>query len=230
MQSLTGIRSSIPQMNRYPEGPGIKALFHSVRDIALIIDKTVRGGFGYLKAGTVMSVLTGTGELVPFVPLYSGMVFGGVYSLGVAPLVQNAASAHVYVSIADSYKFAVGDDIYLDRVGGGTPVLAETITEIDRTTSTLYADITTTAFSASNLTVANGAYAYVPSYASTPFSAAAYILDKDIDTGVGDTALGALTSVVVSNCVLYKNSLYNLTAAAITSLGGVVDGRFFIMK
>ena len=54
--SMTGIRSSVPQMNRYPEGAGIKALFHSVRDIALIIDKTVQAGYGYLKAGTVMAV------------------------------------------------------------------------------------------------------------------------------------------------------------------------------
>ena len=33
---------SIPQMWRGPEGVGSKPLFHSVRDIALIIDKTVK--------------------------------------------------------------------------------------------------------------------------------------------------------------------------------------------
>ncbi len=112
--SMTGIRSSVPQMNRYPEGAGIKALFHSVRDIALIIDKTVQAGYGYLKAGTVMAVnlsdAGGKGKLVPYVPISTSVVLGEVSAIGVAAIVKDCASGHVYVSIEDSYVFEVGDD------------------------------------------------------------------------------------------------------------------------
>jgi len=231
--SMSGIRSSSPQMNRYPEGTGIKALFHSVRDIALILDKTLQAGYGYLKAGTVMAIncstAGGVGKLVPYVPISTAVVLGGVSAIGVAPIVKDCIDAHVYVSLADSYKFEVGDDIYLDNDADQGPILAEAITAIDRTTSTLYADITTTSFAHGNFTVTAKSYAHVKAGASGEYTTAAYILDKDVDTGVGAEAIGALSSVVVSNCILYKNSLINMTSAAITSLG-VVDGRFFIMK
>lgn len=227
------VRSSIPQMNRVPEGDSIKALFHSVRDIALIIDKTISAGYGYLKQGTVMAVNAsdagGVGKLVPYTPISTAVTLGTVSALGVAPIVLDCTSGHVFVSIEDSYMFEEGDDLILDNDSDEGPVVAAAITDIDRTTSTIYADITTTAFSHGNFTVAKKAYAYVKTYASDPYTVAAYILDKDVDTGIGEDAKGALSSVVVSNCVLYKNSLINLTAAAITSLG-VVDGRFFIMK
>lgn len=230
---ITPIRSNTPQMNRYPEVPGIKPLFHSVRDIALILDKTVQAGYGYLKSGTVMAINAsgagGVGKLVPYVPISTAVVLGADSAIGVAPLVQNAASGHIYVSMEDSYKFEVGDDLVLDNDSDEGPTIAAAITAIDRKTSTLFADITTTGFSHGNYTVAKKAYAYIKTYASDQYTYPAYILDKDIDTGIGADALGALTSVVVSNCVLYKNSLVNLTAAAIAALG-VVDGRFFIMK
>ena len=234
MQSLTGIRSSVPQMNRYPEGPGIKALFHSVRDIALILDKTVSAGYGYLKAGTVMAINISTGgaggygKLVPFVPLSGDVVLGGVSSIGISPVVLNSITDHVYVSLEDSYKYEVGDFLWADNDSDEGPISGGVISDIDRTTSTLYADITVASLTAANVTVAKKAYVYTMAGASGN-NEAAYILDKDVDTGVGEEALGALTSVVVSNCILYKNSLYNLTAAAQTDLG-VVDGRFFIMK
>lgn len=228
------VRSSIPQMNRGPEGVGMRALFHSVRDIALIIDKTVAGGFGYLKTGTVMAInrsaAGGIGKLVPYVPISTGVVLGAESALGAAALVKDATSGHIFVSIEDSYLFELGDDLYLDNDSDEGPIKAAAITQIDRTTSTLFADITTTGFAHGNFTVAKGSYVHIQTGTSDEYTAAAYILDKEIDTGVGADALGALTSVVVSNCVLYKNALINLDAAAITALGGIIDGRFFILK
>jgi hypothetical protein len=222
----------MPQMNRYPEVPGIKPLFHSVRDIALILDKTVQGGYGYLKSGTVMAINLSTdgghGNLVPYVPLSGDVVLGKDSAIGVAPVVLNSITDHIYVSLEDSYKFVVGDYLYADNDSDEGPISGGIISAIDRTTSTLYADITVASLTATNVTVAKKAYVYIYAGASGN-NVAAYILDKDIDTGVGVEALGALTSVVVSNCVLYENSLINMTAAAIAALG-VVDGRFFIMK
>jgi hypothetical protein len=231
---LTGIRSSIPQMNRYPEVPGIKPLFHSVRDIALIIDKAVQGGYGYLKAGTVMAVNLSTGgdggygKLIPYVPLSGDVVLGKDSAIGVAPVVLDSITDHVYVSLDDAYKFEEGDFLYCDNDSDEGPISGGVISDIDVTTSTLYADITVASLVATNVTVTKKAYAYVMGGAGGN-NVAAYILDKDIDTGYGSLAAGALTSVVVSNCILYKNSLINLTDEAISALG-VVDGRFFIMK
>ena len=231
---LTSIRSNMPQMNRYPEVPGIKPLFHSVRDIALILDKTVQGGYGYLKAGTVMAINISTGggggygKLIPFVPLSGDVVLGKDSAIGVAPVVLDSITNHVYVSLDDSYKFAVGDFLWADNDSDEGPITGGVISAIDRTTSTLYADITVAALTATNVTVVKKSYVYVMGGASGN-NEAAYILDKDIDTGYGSEALGALTSVVVSNAILYKNSLINMTAAAITDLG-IVDGRFFILK
>lgn len=231
----TNTRSSMPQMNRFPEVPGIRPLFHSVRDIALIIDKTVQGGYGYLKAGTVMAINLSTGggggygKLIPYVPLSEDVVLGKESAIGVAPVVLNSITDHVYVSLEDAYKFEVGDFLYCDNADGDGPISGGVISSIDVTTSTIYADITVASLTAANVTVAKKAYAYVMGGADGN-NVAAYILDKDIDTGVGKNALGALTSVVVSNCVLYKNSLINLTDEAVTALGGKIDGRFFIMK
>lgn len=234
---LTAIRSSIPQMTRYPEGTGIKPLFHSARDIALILDKTIQAGYGYLEAGTVMAINLSTGsgggygQLIPFVPLSNGtgqVKLGTDSAIGVAPVVMDSITDHVYVSLTDAYKFKVGDFLYADNDSDDGPISGGVISAIDVTTSTLMADITVAALTATNVTVVKKSYAYVMGGASGN-NEAAYILDKDVDTGVGSEALGALSSVVVSNAILYKNSLINMTAAAITDLG-VVDGRFFILK
>jgi len=231
---LNAIRSSVPQMTRYPEGKGIKPLFHSVRDIALILDKTIQAGYGYLEAGTVMAINLSTGggggygQLIPYVPLSGDVVLGADSAIGVAPVVQNSIANHVYVSLLDAYKFKVGDFLYVDNDSDEGPISGGVISAIDVTTSTLFADITVASLTETNVKVAKKAYAYVMGGADGN-NVAAYILDKDVDTGYGSEALGALSSLVVSNAILYKNSLINMTAAAITALG-IVDGRFFILK
>jgi len=231
---LNAIRSSVPQMTRYPEGKGIKPLFHSVRDIALILDKTIQAGYGYLEAGTVMAINLSTGggggygQLIPYVPLSGDVVLGADSAIGVAPVVMDSITNHVYVSLQDAYKFKVGDFLYADNDSDDGPISGGVISAIDVTTSTLMADITVASLTATNVTVVKKSYVYVMGGAGGN-NVAAYILDKDVDTGYGSEALGALSSLVVSNAILYKNSLINMTAAAITALG-IVDGRFFILK
>lgn len=224
---------SIPQINRAPEGAGIKRLFHTRREVALIIDKTLQAGYGYLQAGTVMmanvSDAGGKGNLIPYVPVYGSLTLGQMSALGVAALVQDAASGTIKVSIDDSYKFQVGDDLYLENNAGEGPVKAAAITAIVRTDSR-WAEISTTAFSHGNFTVAKAAYCYVQGGEADPYAAAAYILDQAVDTGWGESAKGALASVAISNAVLYKNSLINATTEALTALGAVSDGQFVILK
>ena len=227
------IGGDIPQINRNAPGYGIKPLFYSQIDIALIKDKTIAAGYGYLKAGTVMaeniSAAGNKGKLVPYVPVYSKVVFGALSAIGIAPLLVDGVTGHLKVSLSNSYKFVVGDNLYYQNTTGDGLVDCGAITAIDRTTSTLWADISCGAYTATNATVAKGSYCFVKA-GTTPFSIAKYILDKDVNTGVGENANGALASVVISNAIVYTSSLVNATSEAITSLGAVTDGVHTILK
>lgn len=224
----TGLGGSMPQLNRSGETPGPKALFHSVRDIALIKDKTVQAGYGALKSGTIMANNSITGDLVPFTP-----VTAAEGQMSRAYLVANFVSTQdvCYVTIADSYKFAVGDSIVFANV---TPVVDATgllITAIDRDTEPQRAKITfAVAITSTVFTTALAANVYVKAGAATHFSDATYVLDQDIFTGTDEDAVGANTSVVISNAILYTGALINCDAAAISDLGMIVDGFHTILK
>ena len=228
MKTLGG---SIPQMVRNGEGKGYKRLFFSRRDQALIKDKTLAPGYGVLEAGTIMaqniSAAGNVGLLVPYVPVYGSMTLGTDSALGVAPMVANAATGLVYVSNDDAGKFVVGDDLFFENTSGDGLVDCGAITAI--TLGTLYGTIACGAFTATNGTIAKGAYVYVEA-GTTPYSTAKYILDSDVDTGVGADGAGALAPVVMSNCILYTASLINATAAALTALGGTEDGPHIVFK
>lgn len=220
----------IPQMNRGPEGLGIKPLFHSVRDIALITDKTVQAGFGVLRTGTMLSRNLATGYLVPYITTdHKDSNVGRSY------VVSDVANASTVCSLRkeDSYKMKVGDGLILVNDNAGTPVYHDggAIVSIDRTTSPVLAIVTfTTATAVATFTVARATNVYIKSGTSGKFSTCAYVLDKDLDTGSGEFAKGANTSVVLSNAMLYLASLVNYDAAAKTDLGAVEDGRFLILK
>ena len=232
---MKGLGGSIPQVVQNGEGVGIKRLYYTQVENAIILNKTFAPGYGILKAGTVVSQNTSAagnkGKLVPYVPVYGSHIaaLNNEAAIGIAAMVANSATGHVYTSIVDSYKFIVGDQIYFQNTSGDGLVDCGVITAIDRTTDSTRADIACGSFTATNGTIAKHAYVYVVSGA-TPFSVAKYILDKDIDTGTGEDAVGALGTVVISNAALYSASLINCTAAAITSLGAITDGQLTILK
>ena len=337
IRSDASLGGSIPQHNRSPEGPGIRPLFHSQRDIALILDKTVKPGYGVIKAGTVMAVCSATGNLVP----YPETLAGANNTNAKAYLTANPGSSAVVcnVGIEDSYKFQVGDSLIMDGSGAGVAEIQSAAAATPWATSSVYtltwgttvlaatqgdtqtlAGIVTvfqglTEYAAAPFTVTAGTNALtitwkipgavamvatldkddggaadasvttpgedyqqgalaaedlgaivsidrtavnstqaqitfttaITNYAnftstyfgnvyvkggdtSTPFSEAACIIDADIDTGKGEYAIGALTSMVLSNAVLYTASLLGLDAAAIVDLGSVDNGRFTILK
>jgi hypothetical protein len=226
-----GAYGSMPQHRQPSETPGWKALFHSVRDIALIYDKTIRPGFGVLRAGTVMTQLYGGTELVPY-PTTTRTTITPSRTYVVSDVAAQATTLRVL--IADSYRFAVGDTIILcNNSASGVFEDLGAITAIDRTTYPNFAVITPTTAVAnvSTHTVANSTNIYHKGAVGTPFIAASYILDKDVDTGEGAGSLGGLTSVVVSNAILNYGSLVNIDAGAITNLSAVNDSnRFLILK
>jgi hypothetical protein len=233
--------TNMPQVNRGGQIPGQKRLYHSRPEQALIIDKTLAPGYGLLPAGTILaknlSAAGNKGLLVPYTPDAIGKT-----DLGRAFLVASYVSGEtvVYVTMADSYKFAVGDDLILCANISSTLTYHNggAISAIDRTTNPHMAKITfTTALVNANFTIANSVNAYVEAGTTGKLNKAVYVLDQDVNTGkfVDDPykvpePKGALASVVISNAVLYKNSLVGYDTQAATDLSATVDGQFFILK
>lgn len=230
------IQSSIPQQNAGGQSKGPQALFHSVRDIALILDKTFQSGYGPLRAGTIMAKNSETGKLVPYPEELATVNAVGGKTYLVAD--GTNTSAIVYCTIEQSYRFAIGDKLVIDCDQAVNSQDLGAITAIDRTDANgTRAKITaTTALSdaGGDFTVANSVCIYVKGGdTSHPFTKAEFILDQDIDTGVGANAQGGLGSVVLSNAILYLGVLkaLNYDSAALTDLGASVDGlRYLILK
>ena len=229
MTQPIGMGGSMPQLNRSGETPGPKALFHSVRDIALIKDKTIAPGYGVLNIGTIMATNPITGDLVPYTTTdHQDNNVGRCY------LVADAlAATDVYTTLRDSYKLQVGDELIFVRDNTGTPVYHDggVITAIDRETEPHRAKISfTTILPDTTFTTANTANCYVKSGSSGKFSTATFILDKDTYTGEDETAIGANVSVLISNAIVYLKALVNFDADAATDLGTMTDGSHVILK
>lgn len=233
IRSDAGLHGATPQMNRMPETAGQRPLFHSVRDIALILDKTLQGGYGVLKAGTILAENSVSGLLVPYITDdYDDTNVGRAFLVAN----QSNGTATCNVTIADSYKFQVADNLMLVYGDPGSPTPYHdggAIISIDRTTYAAHAVITfTNVTTHANFTTANLANCYVKAGSATKYSTAKYILDKDVDTGSGEytAAYGGNASVVMSNAILYVNNLTGYDSSALTDLGATADGRFLILK
>lgn len=210
-----------------------KRLYYSDRAIALILEKTIQAGYGLLEAGTVMaenlSAAGGDGKLVPYNP---ATITGAEVAPARAYIVQDThiTTPEVYVTLDDSYKMAVGDDLIIADDDTAAENLGA-ISAIDRTTYTHMAKITaTTNIGGVAFTTADFAHVYIEAGAGSTFSTAVAILDKAVETGTGASALGAFGVIVVSNAILYTGSLVNADSAAKTSLGTADNGRFTILK
>jgi hypothetical protein len=126
------------------------------------------------------------------------------------------------VTIDDSYRFAIGDDIIIcdsdleaNSDNGGA------IISIDRTTYTNFAVITFTTNTGDTFTTAKFAHAMHEGC----FDAVG-ILEKSVDTGVGVNAKGALATMILGNCVLYSGMLLNFDSGAATDLSGSTIGQY----
>lgn len=214
---------STPQFGQSGLTPGPKAVYHSNPDIALIKDKTIKAGFGAIAAGTIMAIETVNNQLVPCAPTAVDVLDNARVFLTATV----TAAAIVFVPLDKSYRFAVGDEVVIaDNVPAYTDGGA--ITAIDRDTYPGLAEITFT--NVATATMANQANIYHKAGTATKLSLAAWICDQAVMTGEGVDALGANTSVVISNAMLYKSALVGYDAAAATALGMVEDGVHVILK
>lgn len=219
-----------------PDQQDYKRLFRSPRDIALLVEITLQAGYGVLPMGTVLSknvsAAGNVGKYVPYSPTTPDS--GDLLQKGSAFLLQNAAGSDLYVTLADSYKFAVGDDVIL--LDSDTKTTASenlgAITAIDRTTYQQMAKITVTGTVSGTFTVANSACIHVECGAdnTNSYCDAAGILDQSVDTGADEDAAGALATMVVNNAILYQDALINADAAALTDLGATASNRLVTLK
>lgn len=207
-----------------------KRLYYSRREIAIILEKTFKAGYGVLPIGTVMAEdFNDTNQLVPYTPdtcAYTDV--SRVFLLN-----DLTAGTTFYTDLNESYKLEVLDYIVLYDTDGTYET--ERISAIDRTTyaSTNRALVTISAC-AGTFTVAKMACCWVKAKTeadTNKCSLAKYILETNVDTGGGATAQGGLGTVLVSNAVIYTASCVGMDAQAITDLGNVTtDGVYYILK
>lgn len=186
---------------------------------------TLMAGYGVLEAGQAIalngSAAGGYGKCFPYDP--ESTADGATKAPARIRLVQNgAASTSVYVSLSESYKVAVGDDLYAIDADTTAADLGA-ITAIDRTTYEYagMALITVTNSLSTDFTVAGFAYVVVEGY-----DVCKGILTKTVDTGTGSTAKGAVAPMLLKNAVLYTGMLVNVDSAARTDLGASTFGQY----
>jgi len=206
-------------------------LYQSKSEASLKLKGTIQAGYGTLKAGQMMarnvSADGGVGKYVP----YNVTSFDGTeWSPGRAYLVANSGTvAYVYMTINDSYKFSVGDDLIVNSSGQSAENLGA-ITAIDVTSETQRAKITATETISNSMLTTESAYACVEAGSANNYSDAIGILEISVDTGTGSTAAGALAPIIVSNAILYNGMLYSNDSTARTAIGATLVGNQFILK
>lgn len=207
-----------------------KRLYYSEENASLKVPITLQAGYGLIEAGTALAKNNSAsssrlGYFVPYDP--TATITGAEVAPGRAYLVQDSGTtaSDLYVTIDDSYKFAVGDDVIIVD-NDTTAENLGAITAIDRTTYTHMAKITVTvATGGTSFTTADFAYIVVEGY-----DTCVGILEKSVDTGIGANANGANATLILGNCVLYTGSLINLDANAKTDLTATAFGIYTYMK
>lgn len=217
----------------------LKRIFKSDPSDAQGYTITIPAGYGIIKAGTAMGIITESTNRknyhVPYVTAdTTGLITAALAAdeaRGLAYMVadQGGASEDIYVTMDDSYKFAVGDHVATTD-SDGTSVDGGAISEIDRTTYSHMAVITVGETLGAR-TVAKGACVFIQTYATAaPYVLATGILKGAVNTGVGENAKGGQGVLVVGKAMLYKDNLYCYNSDALTDLSYAREsGKYLIM-
>lgn len=204
-----------------------RKLFFSEEKTALVIPVTLTPGCGVLKAGQTLALNGSTaGNADKYMPYSQAAKTGAEEAPGRAYLVVDAdATTDIYVTLDDSRKFVVGDELYILDDNTAAKSLGA-ITAIDRTTYTNRAKITVTvAPGAATFLTSDFAFVVIKGY-----DTATGVLAKSVDTGTGSTAKGAVAPMIISNAILYNGMLVGMDSAARTDLSASVVGQFLVIK
>lgn len=233
MQTIKGERPYI----LYGAESDYKRIFYSSIANALMKEVTLAPGYGILRAGTALaknvSAAGNKNLYVPYAPTVPAV--GDTNQKGNAFLVANgAADTNVWVTMEDSYKFVVGDDLiaYDTSTNTTSAINLGAITAIDRTTYQHMALITVTANVTTGITIAASGCVHVECGADNTngYSDCAGILGASVDTGSGENAQGAVANIILSNAILYKGMLTNVDAAAMVDIGASESGNLLVIK
>lgn len=217
----------------------LKKLFYSDPSQAQSMAVTIPGGYGVIKAGTVLGRITEStnriGNCVPYAFGDSAGILAGLAAddvKGIAYLVSDAPGGAklAYVTMDDSYKFAAADHLAaVDSDYAGANDLGA-ISAIDRTTYSHMAKITV-ANNIDEIATAKGACIFIQTLAASPHVKAIGILMATVDTGVGENAKGSTSAVmVVGQAMLYKANLYGYNADGLADMSYArEDGKYLIM-
>lgn len=222
-------------MPRYSEGDSMhvvrgvqtdyKKLYYSDERAARKVPVTLRSGYGKIEAGTPLAVNKSASTDGKYVP-YNPTTFNALSEHPGKALILAASGTSIDVTLEDSYKFAVGDDLIINDDNTSAENLGA-ITAIDRTTYSNKAVITVTSSISGAFAAAN--YAYVCIEAGTSdnnYSDCVGILEKTVDTGTGANAAGAQATMILGNAVLYNGVLTLVDSACRTDLGATVVGQY----
>jgi hypothetical protein len=211
-----------------------KRLYYSNPDAALKVPITIMAGYGLLEVGTALAKnLSAAGKAGLLVPYNPTTFTGAENHPGRAYLVANSGTTDkfVYVTMDDSYKFNVGDDLIINDDTTAAENLGA-ITAIDRTSEPHRAKITaTTAIGGTAFTTARKACVFVEAGTSgNNYSDCVGILEKSVDTGIGSNAKGAVATLILGNAVLYEGTLTNMDDAAKTDISASSFGQYLYMR
>jgi len=210
-----------------------KKLYYSDHMAALRVPVTLQKGYDLVRAGTTLAKNISAGGGLNLLVPYNPTIFPVSIDIGRAYLITDsgALATTLYVTLEDSYKFMVGDDIIINDNSTAAENLGA-ITAIDRTTDSFRAAITvTTAVGATSFTTARRAHISVEAgNSSNNYSDCVGILEKTVNTGTGEKSKGAVSTLILGNCVLYEGLLTNLDAAAIVDLGASTFGQYVYIR
>jgi len=210
-----------------------KKLYYSDHMAALRVPVTLQKGYDLVRAGTTLARNISAGGGLNLLVPYNPTIFPVSIDIGRAYLITDsgALATTLYVTLEDSYKFMVGDDIIINDNSTAAENLGA-ITAIDRTTDSFRAAITvTTAVGETSFTTARRAHISVEAgNSSNNYSDCVGILEKTVNTGTGEKSKGAVSTLILGNCVLYEGLLTNLDAAAIVDLGVSTFGQYVYIR
>ena len=233
MPSRSKFSLDIPQIVRGVQ-TDYKRLYFSNPQAALKVPITLMAGYGWIEQGSMLAKnLSAAGKAGMLLPYNPTAFTGAEVHPGRAYLVadSHATIPQPYVTMDDSYKFNVGDDLIINDDTTAKENLGA-ITAIDRTTEPHRAKITaTTNIGSTAFTTARKAYIAVEAGgASNNYSDCVGILEKTVHTGVGVNAKGAVATLIWGNCVLYEGMLTNIDAAAKTDISASSFGQYLMIR
>jgi len=211
----------------------LQRIFYSDPNLAMMHAITIPAGYGVIKAGMVMGIITEgnrKNQYVPYCPVADSREFGaGLANVpGLEYLTNEPGTDKVgHVRLEQSYKFVVADHLAAwddDDV----QVDLGAVTAIDRTTYPHLGLITVTNSFGSE-TVAKGGAIGIQTSTTTPFVAAKGILLGAVDTGEGENAKGGQGVLVIKSAMLYKDNLFNYNANVLSDLSGSEDGKYLVI-